>query len=76
LACHASQVFDWLPSLLPETTGPYDTVWLKQFYQPKPAKVAETYRVLNQTGNAIEFAEAFEVSDYGSRFTPDHYSFV
>ena len=76
LACHASQVFDWLPSLLPETTGPYDTVWLKQFYQPKPAKVAKTYRTLNQTGNAIEFAEAFEVSDYGSRFTPDHYSFV
>ena len=65
-----------LPSLLPETNGPYDTAWLKQFYQRKPVKVADTYRTLNQTGCAIEFAEAFGVSDYGGRFTPDHYAFV
>jgi len=76
LACHASQVFEWLPSLLSGTKEPYDSAWLKRFYQRKPAKVAQTYRTLNQTGNAIEFAEAFEISEYGSPFMPDHYSFL
>ena len=76
LACHASQVFDWLPSLMPETNDSYDTAWLKQFYQRKPTKVAATYRAINPAGASLEFAEAFEISDYGSRFTPDHYSFL
>lgn len=76
LSCHASQVFDWLPSLLPDASGPYDTAWLKRFYQRKPAKVAETYRALNPAGVSIEFAEAFEISDYGGPFDPGLYPFV
>jgi LmbE family N-acetylglucosaminyl deacetylase len=79
LACHASQVFEWLPSLISDADdddGPFDTAWLTRFYQRKPAAVAKKARALNPAHSELRFAEAFEVSDYGSPFDNAHFDFL
>lgn len=78
LACHASQVFEWLPSLSADadTGRPFDKAWLTEFYQRKPAAVAKQVRSANPTGSSLRFAEAFEVSDYGGPFDRSHFDFL
>lgn len=72
LACHASQVFEWLPALIPNAQGPFDATWLARFYQRKPMSVAKKYAAANPAHPAYKFAEAFEISDYGASFAPQN----
>ena len=48
LECHATQVFEWLPSLIPGQDGPYDTAWLTGFIsanlQPSPKSTGFEHR--------------------------------
>jgi len=67
LACHASQVFEWLPSLSGKQASPLDRAWLKSFYQRRPAGVAATYKDRHGGLSSLRYAEAFEESDYGPR---------
>ncbi len=76
LACHESQVFEWLPyNQRIEDQVPQDPeerlAWLRRWYSQRPRQVAERFRgaLLEQYGTAgdqVEFAEAFEVSEYAS----------
>ncbi len=66
LACHTSQVFEWLPYTLglidqvPE--GPADRVqWLKTFYSERPKTIAHTF------SSDLVYAEVYEISEYGRR---------
>jgi len=75
LACHASQVFEWLPSLNSQHKPPFDRAWLKSFYQPRPAGIAAKYRRANGAFGSLRYAEAFEVSDYAARLEEHHRNF-
>jgi LmbE family N-acetylglucosaminyl deacetylase len=75
LACHASQVFEWLPSLNNRNTPPFDRAWLKSFYQPRPTGIAAKYRDGNAAFGSLRYAEAFEVSDYAARLAEHHRNF-
>jgi LmbE family N-acetylglucosaminyl deacetylase len=75
LACHASQVFEWLPSLNGKHTPPFDRAWLKSFYQPRPAGIAAKYRERNTAPSSLRYAEAFEVSDYAAKLEEHHRNF-
>ncbi len=76
LACHESQVFEWLPyNQRIEDQVPQDAAerldWLRQWYAQRPRQVAQRFReaLLEQygpAGDAVEYAEAFEVSEYAS----------
>ena len=76
LACHASQMFEWLPY----SEGTLDQVprkeedrrrWLKQWYRQHASSWANRFRMAlisafgESRGKQIEFAEFFEVSEYG-----------
>jgi hypothetical protein len=79
LACHVSQVFENMP----ESYGALETVprdeegrlaWLKEFYAPRPRAIANRFREAlvrdyGERGNDIQYAEAFEISEYGHRPT-------
>lgn len=77
LACHQSQVFDWLPWL----EGTLDTVpadraariaWLRRWYEQQIRPRAERFRgelsaaFEPERGAKIEYVEAFEISQYAS----------
>jgi LmbE family N-acetylglucosaminyl deacetylase len=77
LACHRSQVFEWLPF----NRGLLDQVprgeaakmdWLRAWYLPMLRPAADRYRSEliaaygPVRGSAIEYAEAFEVSEYAA----------
>jgi N-acetylglucosamine malate deacetylase 1 len=77
LACHVSQVFEWLPfnrGLL--HTVPTDAAgrrqWLRGWIAERLREQADRWRSEliavygPQRGAAIEFAEAYEISEYGS----------
>lgn len=78
LACHRSQVFEWLPYL----DGTTDRVpkeeterraWLRAWYAACVRPRAERFRreliaaYGEPRGRAIEFAELYEISQYGAR---------
>lgn len=78
LACHGSQVFEWLPYL----DGATDRVpkeeterrtWLRAWYAACVRPRAERFRreliaaYGEARGRAIEFAELYEISQYGAR---------
>jgi len=70
LDCHASQVYEWLPHIeqIPAPVPPVaDTVarlqWLKNFIRRRPRAVAKRW------GTGEQYAEAFEISEYGRRPT-------
>lgn len=78
LACHVSQVFEWLPyhdGLLEQV--PRDDqgrlAWLAKWYQAVIRPRAEGYRsrlvelVGQPSAMALEFVEAFEICEYGRR---------
>jgi LmbE family N-acetylglucosaminyl deacetylase len=65
LACHGSQVFEWLPHITRlEMTGD-PMAWLARFYGGKPKRIAREY------GNGCRYAEAFEISEYGKAIAAD-----
>lgn len=68
LACHESQVFEWLPFM----EGQEDALragdrraWLRQYYGRRPAAIARRW------APDVRYAEAFEVSEYGARLPVD-----
>jgi len=78
--CHVSQMYEWLPYNM----GILDQVpegdaarreWLGRQNKPLAREVANKYRQRlielygKQKGSAVEYAEAFEISEYGSRPT-------
>ena len=77
LACHASQVFEWLAyeqSIL--ETLPADqagrAAWLKAWYtntiRPRVSHFRdEVARAFGDAGQALEFIEAFEISEYAHK---------
>jgi N-acetylglucosamine malate deacetylase 1 len=77
LACHRSQMFEWLPWL----EGKLDEVpadeggrvaWLRRWYAGQIRPRADRYRAAlvaaygSDRGRLIEFAEVYEISEYGS----------
>lgn len=85
LACHQTQVFEWLPKIMGNTVNVADkTTWLRKFYLAKPRAVAKAAALVqtNKTGQQstvpknLAFAEAFEVSEYGGRFDPTDFDFI
>ena len=77
LACHRSQVFEWLPYL----QGALDKVprdekqrfgWLRQWYAQAARPRADRYRQEliiaygEERGSRIEFAEVYEISEYAA----------
>ena len=82
LACHVSQVYEWLPynrKALDEV--PADAAerrtWLAAWYEARFAGAAERYRDAlvarygGERGAGVRYAEAFEISEYGSPATPE-----
>ncbi|MHB8902817.1 MAG: PIG-L deacetylase family protein [Thermoguttaceae bacterium] len=80
LACHASQVFQWLPYLERTTDQvPSDqaqrTEWLKQWYtriiRPRADRCRDALRKVygHDQGDAVQLAEMFEISEHGGRLT-------
>ncbi len=77
LACHRSQVFEWLPWLegmldqVPSDEG-QRRAWLRGWYAQQVRRRADRYRreltaaYGEERGSRIEFAEMYEISEYGS----------
>lgn len=75
LACHESQMFEWLPYNRGETEQPTTDpkarhAWLKDWYGSLFRPVADRFRAElvakygRERGERIEFAEVFEISEY------------
>jgi len=68
LACHESQVFEWLPHTMGlEVTGDR-LAWLARFYGARPKRIARSH------ASGVRYAEAFEISEYGRQITAEECS--
>lgn len=82
IACHESQFYEWLPY----NAGNLDEVpagaaerraWLHQRMTQRLSRSADSFRPLliehygPQRGAAVQFAEAFELCEYGAPLTPE-----
>ena len=76
--CHESQVYEWLPynmGILDQVPGDPSQrrAWLASRWKPRSARTADGYRAKlielygSDKGSKIQYAEAFELSEYGSR---------
>jgi N-acetylglucosamine malate deacetylase 1 len=77
LDCHRSQVYEWLPyngGIIDQVPTDDDAKkgWLKNWFEQRSNAFANRFRARlvevfgEQRGNAIEFAEAYEISEYAS----------
>jgi hypothetical protein len=81
LACHESQVFEWLPfNRRIEDQMPKDAAariaWLREWYVERPRQYARLFRqrlleTYGAHGERIEFCEAYEISEYAAPLTDD-----
>ena len=80
LHCHTSQMYEWLPynrgELDQVPTDPSDRkYWLREWIDRRFNQDADRYRAKLQelygesAGNAVRYAEAFEVCEYGAPLT-------
>lgn len=80
--CHESQVYEWLPY----NAGYLDQVpkdpsqrreWLGRMWKPRSEEAANLYRDKliaiygQEKGSQVRYAEAFQVSEYGTLLTPE-----
>jgi hypothetical protein len=81
IGCHASQFFEWLPynaGILDEVPADESDrkAWLRQSMERRFHGEAETFsrqlieRYGAERGEKIQFAEAFEVCEYGASLSP------
>jgi LmbE family N-acetylglucosaminyl deacetylase len=82
-ACHESQMYEWLPynrgglNEVPDTPAER-RAWLAAKLKPRFAAVADKYRDKlielygEERGAAVQYAEAFENSEYGSPLNSDN----
>lgn len=82
LHCHTSQVYEWLPYNRRELDRvPKDATarraWLRQIMEPRLRGPADLYRNKlialygEEKGRKIQYAEAFEVCEYGARLSEE-----
>ena len=82
LACHHSQVFEWLPyhdgilDSVPDTE-PERIEWLRDWYSKHAKARADHFRddlisiFGEKAGNRTNFAEVYEISEYGAPADPE-----
>ena len=82
LACHESQVFEWLPfnrgilGQMPQDRGAR-LAWLKEWYGERPRRYAQRFREQliktygGQRGEKVEYCEAYEISEYAAPLTDE-----
>lgn len=82
LACHVSQMYEWLPynreeeDQVPESPSER-RAWLRAFLDPRFRASAEAYRAKlaelygEQRASQVKYAEAFEISEYGEQASPE-----
>jgi LmbE family N-acetylglucosaminyl deacetylase len=80
LACHRSQVFEWLPRMMGQRlTATEEDAWLKKLYLTKPKAIAKKARELSpaetKANTNLAYAEAFEISEYGGAFDASDFNF-
>ena len=83
LACHESQVFEWLPFNQGMSCVPKDPAgrlkWLTRMEAPRNADVADRFRPLLKKlhgaakGAKAKYAEALEICEYGSPVTKESF---
>jgi LmbE family N-acetylglucosaminyl deacetylase len=82
LHCHTSQMYEWLPyngGYLDQVPADPDQhrSWLQEVRGPRMRAVADLYRELliarygQERGGRVQYAEAFEACEYGSRLTEE-----
>jgi hypothetical protein len=81
LACHQSQMFEWLPyNLQCELSVPSEPaqrlVWLRDWYGAAISRRADRFRgalveTYGENGSRARYVEAFEISEYATPLTPD-----
>lgn len=64
LACHESQVFEWLPHITGIPVSGEPMSWLAKFYGSRPKRIAREFAA------NCRYAEAFEISEYGQQVSP------